>query len=226
MKSDRREFSFKKPGALHKARWMAKLLYGFKICLFEEQISQLPPGTVTTKQQVPKIRAFVDFVALVYVSWWLKCDQTTSAPVNDLDFYVKLVEYNKINPTISASAIKAFDRHLWYLTSEMVPLSLFSDLVESEDKEAITRRLLDNIQLGTQEQTRFGMGYGKPRFPKIAQDFRVKDLKLSDLVNAGSWLLFRLLDIDVSFMQIAVELWSSDADYIEANNRVRSINCA
>ena len=39
---------FKRPGALHKARWMFKLLYSIKICLFEEQIKMLPPGTITT----------------------------------------------------------------------------------------------------------------------------------------------------------------------------------
>ena len=40
--------TFKQPGALHKARWMAKLLYSIKICLFEQQIANLPHSTITT----------------------------------------------------------------------------------------------------------------------------------------------------------------------------------
>ena len=36
-----------------------KLLYSIKICLLEAQISQLPAGTITTAQQVPKVREFV-----------------------------------------------------------------------------------------------------------------------------------------------------------------------
>ena len=32
--------TFKRPGALHKARWMAKLLYSIKICLLDKYISQ------------------------------------------------------------------------------------------------------------------------------------------------------------------------------------------
>jgi len=31
--------SFKRPGAIHKARWMVKLLYSIQLCLVEEQIN-------------------------------------------------------------------------------------------------------------------------------------------------------------------------------------------
>jgi hypothetical protein len=36
--------TFKRPGALHKARWMAmaKVIYSIKICLLEQQIPLLP----------------------------------------------------------------------------------------------------------------------------------------------------------------------------------------
>ena len=47
--------TFKQPGAFHKARWMSKLLYSIKITLMQDQIQQLPQGTVTTKHQLPKI---------------------------------------------------------------------------------------------------------------------------------------------------------------------------
>ena len=57
---------FKKPGAVHKARWMAKILFTIKVCLFEQQICDLPRGTIITKQQLPKLYSFVCFVTLVY----------------------------------------------------------------------------------------------------------------------------------------------------------------
>ena len=56
---------FKQPGAIHMARWMAKLLYGIKICLLQAQISQLLPGIITTGHQVPKVRDFVIFATLI-----------------------------------------------------------------------------------------------------------------------------------------------------------------
>jgi len=35
---------------------MAKLLYSIKICLFELHIADLPRNTITTRQQVAKVR--------------------------------------------------------------------------------------------------------------------------------------------------------------------------
>ena len=43
--------TIRKPGAMHKARWMSKVLYSIKICLLKNQISLLFKGTVTTLYQ-------------------------------------------------------------------------------------------------------------------------------------------------------------------------------
>jgi len=40
--------TFKQPGALHKARWMARLVFSIKICLFEQHIADFPCSTITT----------------------------------------------------------------------------------------------------------------------------------------------------------------------------------
>ena len=114
--------TFKRPGALHKARWMAKLIYSIKICLFEQQIAKLPRNTITTERQVTKVRDFVNFVTLVYSSWWMTCSSVTDAPRNDLKLYKSFLQYDLLNAQVSASAVRAFKRHLWYLTAEMVPL--------------------------------------------------------------------------------------------------------
>ena len=65
--------TFKSPGALHKARWMAKLLYNIKMALFQQQIAQLSSGTTTTKQ-VSQLRDFV-----IYSSWWIQSSCSTDA---------------------------------------------------------------------------------------------------------------------------------------------------
>ena len=71
---------FRRPGAMYRARWMAKLLYGLKICLLQTHIEELDPGTVTTRQQTPKPRHFIDFVALIYAPWWMMCSVPVNAP--------------------------------------------------------------------------------------------------------------------------------------------------
>ena len=48
-----------------------------------------------------------------------------------------MLEYEGIDPMVARSAVRAFDRQLWYLTAEMVPLSLFSSAVPKEDKQAL-----------------------------------------------------------------------------------------
>ena len=58
--------TFQKPGALQKARWMAKLIYSLKLALLETNISELPRGAIPTKDQFIKLRDFVSFICLVY----------------------------------------------------------------------------------------------------------------------------------------------------------------
>jgi len=106
------EMTFQRPGALHKARWMAKLLYSLKIALLPKDISELPSGTVTTIQQVPMIRVFVRFVTHVYSIWWLTCKNKVDAPWNDLQLYRRLIQYEVIDKNIAQSATRALNRHL------------------------------------------------------------------------------------------------------------------
>jgi hypothetical protein len=214
------QITFRKPGALHKARWMAKLIYTLKICMFEEQIGCLPDGTITTKQQVHKMRAFANFVSLVYIPWWLRTSNSCQAPYNDLDFYRKLKDYAQINPVISASAVTAFGRHLWYLTSEMVPLSLFCPDVSNEEKDRMSRELLNckPADMSVIPVNRYGTGFGKPAFPDLRTVTR-----LSDLIDSDSWLLFRLLDLDTAFLSRPASEWDDDDELQQNMGKTRSI---
>ena len=102
--------------------------------LLETPILQLPPGTISTQQQLSNLKDFVLFATLIYSSWWFSCESTVNAPWNDLQLYQNLLKYAAVNPVVSSSAIRAFNRHLWYLSAEMVPLALFSDVVPDEEK--------------------------------------------------------------------------------------------
>ena len=44
-----RSFKFRRPGALHNAHWMKKILYATKVILLQKQISLMPKGTITTQ---------------------------------------------------------------------------------------------------------------------------------------------------------------------------------
>jgi len=112
LSSEKHVVTFKRPGALHKARWMAKLIYTLKIALCETQIGELPPGTITSRHQVQKVRAFATFVAHVYMQWWLTCKKTVDSPWNDLQLYQRLLAYETVDKLISHAAIRALNRPL------------------------------------------------------------------------------------------------------------------
>ena len=70
---------------------------------------------------------------------------------------------------VSNVAVKAFSRHLWYLTLEMVPLSLFSCKLNEMEKLELADCLL---ALTPKEPIPFsqcqnGTGYGKPSFWRL-----------------------------------------------------------
>ncbi|KAJ8400712.1 hypothetical protein AAFF_G00394810 [Aldrovandia affinis] len=82
--------TFQRLGALHKAQWMAKLLYTLKLALMEQHITFPPQDTITTRQQVLKIRVFADFITHMYATWWLTCDTAIEAAWNYLTLYHRL----------------------------------------------------------------------------------------------------------------------------------------
>ncbi|KAK5901432.1 hypothetical protein CgunFtcFv8_026304 [Champsocephalus gunnari] len=123
---------------------MAKLLYTLKLALMKQHIALLPQGTITTRQQVPKIRAFVIFITHIYAKWWLTCEKSVDAAWNDLTLYHHLQAYKAVDEGIAPSAIKALERHRWYLTGEMLPLALFSSKVPNEDKRALASAILEH----------------------------------------------------------------------------------
>lgn len=213
--------NFKRPGALHKARWMAKLIYSIKICLFQHQIQELPAGTITTHQQVLKIRNFVNFVTLVYSSWWMTCTSVFDAPWNDLQFFHLLIKYSVINSEISESAIKAFTNHLWYVTEETVPLALWSDKVPEADRRVLADSMLAIRPANlSNPKHRFGMGFGKPKFPKKIDDSST----LSDFVGIDSWFLFFILKLDSEFMVEDVKQWPNCISYQTSKTNLKGIN--
>ena len=217
-----KKVTFKRPGALHKARWMAKLIYSIKICLFQSQIQQLPAGTITTTQQVSKVRDFANFVTLVYSKWWMSCNSAVDASWNDLQLFHDLLRYDVIHPEVSRSAVRAFKNHLWYLTEEMVPLALWSTKVSSAEHRALADRLLalKPVTALITPMNRFGTGFGKPKFPAQI----TLSTTLADLVGADSWLTFNILQLDPQFLVDDVESWTRSDAYQSSLENLRAVN--
>ena len=103
----------------------------------------LPQGTITTRQQVSKIRAFAILITHFYAKWCLTCEKAVDAVWNDLTLHHHLQAYKVVDEGIAACGIKALERHRWYLIGEILPLALFSSKVPN-DKCALARAILEH----------------------------------------------------------------------------------
>ncbi|CAH1114867.1 unnamed protein product [Psylliodes chrysocephalus] len=128
-------FTFKTPGPTHHARWLSKAIYSLKIYLFQEQFS-------LSRAEAPGLRHICIFIVLLYIKAWYCAPSAIHAPRKDLEFMKNLLNYKKINKNISEVASKKFSTHLWYLSEQLICLSLFDDNVSAE----IKLRLIESIQ--------------------------------------------------------------------------------
>lgn len=193
---------FRRPGALHKARWMSKILYSIKIVLLNKKIE----GTVLGRGQLPRLKRFIKFVVTCYVPWWLTASIASTAPYNDLNFINTALLYE--DSVVSKAALTALSRHMWYLTEELVPLSLFSKM-KDEVKEKIRIKLLTYEKL-TAAMKRKGTEYGKPQFPPIPTS---PDQDLTNFIGQDSWMFFHILKLDTSFLELPAKDWANDPAY-------------
>ncbi|CAL4178542.1 unnamed protein product [Meganyctiphanes norvegica] len=132
-------------------------------------IDELPKGSVFCSGQQEKIKQFVQFFKFCYVPWWLTAPVSAAAPSNDILLINSLIHYRNLDRLCADATMKAFSRHMWYLTEELVPLVLFCGNVRVEAKEEMVKRLRSLDQMVCSK--RFGSGFGKPvfsqRFQKI-----------------------------------------------------------
>lgn len=70
-----RSFPFRAPGAMSNARWMAKVLYSFKIYMFRSQFH------LTSKEE-NALKDFLIFVIRFYVKAWFTCTNAIEAAYN------------------------------------------------------------------------------------------------------------------------------------------------
>ena len=83
--------TFKTCGALNKARWMAKIIYGIKMVLMVTKVNKLhKQKAVFAKGQFDKLVQFIMFSVYVYALYWFKAHSAIHAPQNDLLFYHSL----------------------------------------------------------------------------------------------------------------------------------------
>lgn len=127
--------SFRVPGATNNARWMCRAIYALKTYLFRQHLD-LDPIFMNSLER------FCLFVALIYTKFWNQSPNAADAPFNDLQLMKELNVYRQIDDDIAESALRAIQRHLWYLSEDLILLSLFSEKVSNDEKDLMVLLLI------------------------------------------------------------------------------------
>ncbi|XP_073972974.1 uncharacterized protein [Rhodnius prolixus] len=195
----RDQVSFKRPGAIHHARWMAKAIYCLKMFIFRDEF-------VLSKKELDSSRQLCIFIVIVYVKAWFSSTSATSAANHDLEFMKNLIKYKQINPLISSVTCEKMTLHLWYLCDELAVLSLFDDTVPVNIKKNIVEAV--KTREGTDSKARRFI-IDKKNLDSILQK------NISDFVSKKSMKLFELFDLPYDFLDKNIDLWSTDDSYNE-----------
>lgn len=188
------KISFKRPGAMSSARWMATALYCLKLCLFRKQI-KLPQAEAAGLFHV------AIFILRVYLKVWFSASHSLSAPQNDLQLLKDLVDYQSVNRRVATAAMNRFLFHQWYLSEINISFAMFDETLPLQVRESMAQAMLSNISSDEPPKKR----------PLEIQE--IPNLTLATLATSNSLKFFNLLNIESDFLNHPVAEWADRVDY-------------
>ena len=194
---------FNSPGAFHRARWMAKMIYGLKIFLFRDQFH-------VTAKELAGLRQFNVFIIQLYLKAWYTCQIPATAPRHDLQLIKDLGQYKRVNPAVAKVAMESILSHLWYLSEPMIGLGFFDAEVPPDQ--------LREMVLALQKRGSVDC----PVRLKLKEE-EVAQKQLQDFVTSNTTKLFSALGINMDFLQQDPHTWRTNANYKAGKQRVASL---
>jgi hypothetical protein len=189
--------AIRKPGAMHRARWMAKAIYSLKIEMLLDGNESILKLTARELQGVQRLNRFV---VTVYLQSWFTCRNAADAPINDILLIQRLNDYDDI--ALQKTGLKMMKRHSWYLTQELATLSLFSQrLSQSEKSELVSTLKTDR---------------GEHLLKSLPRN-------VEELVISRSF--FQTAGIDDGFLDQPVESWPLNDSFNFADSFVKNLVC-
>ena len=140
-------------------------------------------------EEKAQIKQAAFFVAVCYAPWFLKSYLVEKATNNDLESFKTSHCIADEFPNLGAALIKSMERHFWYLTEQLVVLSLADDDVDDKIKTEILSKLLEFPVPKQFDKV-------KPTLPKVTVE-----TKLADLIGPQSWQLLKEANIEVADVQ-------------------------
>ena len=161
------------------------------------------------KKFVDKLTWMTKFVCLYYVRQWLECPLLVDVPLNDIQWLNYLKKYQKIDIQIGGEALRKLDGHYWYLTEEIVPLSLFSNKLSLSEKRQISKKLL---KIPKDQKPKLGI----PIIPQINKN--KKKYSIPEFIGDQSLHMFNSSGCTTTWLTQPPEKWEEDPDYVKMKN--------
>jgi hypothetical protein len=208
--SPKDEISFRQPGAIHHARWMAKVVYSLKIFIFRK-VFKLKPAT---EKALAKITVFI---VKIYVRVWFSAPIPITAPNLDFGLLKDLYDYKSIDPEISDAGLQKLLNHLWYLNEENMGLAFFDDTIPEETKEkmrlAIENTPFDDEDEGPEKRVRI----------KIRELKKIFKNGLEQFVTTRTKYFFRIFGISLNFLSKPSSEWMYDEEFVRGKEIVSKL---
>ena len=193
---------FQAPGAMHRARWMAKVIYAIKMWLFRGQFKM-------TVAEERGIRDLATFAVIVHLRAWITAPFAVEAPVKDFRLMKQLLNYP--HSAIAAPTSKKFGLHLWYLSEELVGLALFDARLPVSCK----RLMLSAMEEEAPEHP--------PKRPTIKSDSFLGNRGLEQFCTSNSKKLFQLLRLPETFLAKDPSEWEEDESYQQGMETLKGL---
>ena len=148
---------------------------------------------------------------LYFVKCWVGASVPLSASPDDLELLKALHDYCNIDEEISKATLEKFSSHLWYLSEELVAMSLFDTLVPSTTKSLIVKAMNERSAI---EKT--------SKKAEIRLE-TIKNYGLEDFATKGTMSFFNKMNLPTGYLCEPPDLWSTRDDYKRAKSIVQGI---
>lgn len=201
----KRGIFFRRPGAMHQARWMAKAIYCLKMFLLRKEYLMSP----AEESACGKICVFL---VLIYIKYWVEAPRADKAPVQDLQLIKDLQLYAEEDREVSETLLNKMKNHLWYLTPQAAALAFFDDELVPEKKNLMRKALK------TEDQHPENL----KRLPASSiHDILTKNIDA--FISKKSKDFFTGFQINTSFLSKDANLWKTDVEYQQGATVVRKL---
>ncbi|KAG0725879.1 hypothetical protein GWK47_037739 [Chionoecetes opilio] len=152
------------------------------------------------------------FATEIYVLRWFESTVPSYAPANDLGFAKDILQYH--DESIRKACFTTLSRHFWYLSEDLIGLSLFDSRLPVSDKQAIVH----NVQAILYDE-----GAEEPAKRINLPSSQVPASTLPSFATKNSLRLFGALDIKTDFLSANPLKWQEEESYVEACRRIEGL---